>query len=276
MNCKTSRADSAEGVQRHRNVFVTDRELTERRRGEQLTRVTDPGSAAERVLVVDDEPDIVALVAYHLARSGYSVSTATSGPEGLTAARRERPSLVVLDLMLPGLSGLEVMGELRGDPSTAGIAVLMLTARREESDRIKGLTLGADDYLTKPFSPQELVLRVAAILRRVRAGQTDTGDVRQIGPLRIDSTAHRVTVDGRDVDLTPTEFKLLLLLVERKGRVQPRNLLLEIVWEAAPDIQTRTVDMHVQRLRAKLGDAGDLIETVRGFGYRIKNVPERS
>ena len=224
---------------------------------------------------MDDEPDIVALVAYHLAKSGYSVSTATSGPEGLAAARREKPALVILDLMLPGLSGLEVMEELRSDGATSDIAVLMLTARRDESDRIKGLTLGADDYLTKPFSPQELVLRVTAILRRVRAGHGDAGDVKQLGPLRIDSSAHRVTVDGREVDLTPTEFKLLLLLAERRGRVQPRNLLLEIVWEAAPDIQTRTVDMHVQRLRAKLGAAGDLIETVRGFGYRIRNAPDR-
>jgi len=237
--------------------------------------VTDQSATAERVLVVDDEPDIVALVAYHLAKSGYSVSTAASGPEGLAAARRDKPSLIVLDLMLPGRSGLEVMEELRADPATARTAVLMLTARREESDRIKGLTMGADDYLTKPFSPQELVLRVAAILRRVRVGQDDSEDVKQVGRLRIESTAHRVTVDGREVDLTPTEFKLLLLLAERKGRVQPRNLLLEIVWEAAPDIQTRTVDMHVQRLRAKLGAAGELIETVRGFGYRIKNVSER-
>ena len=237
--------------------------------------MTDQSATAERVLVVDDEPDIVALVAYHLAKSGYSVSTAASGPEGLAAARRDKPSLIVLDLMLPGRSGLEVMEELRADPATARTAVLMLTARREESDRIKGLTMGADDYLTKPFSPQELVLRVAAILRRVRVGQDDSEDVKQVGRLRIESTAHRVTVDGREVDLTPTEFKLLLLLAERKGRVQPRNLLLEIVWEAAPDIQTRTVDMHVQRLRAKLGAAGELIETVRGFGYRIKNVSER-
>jgi two-component system phosphate regulon response regulator PhoB len=273
---KASRACCAEGVQRYRNVFVTPSELTPHPWDGQLEAVTATAASAERVLVVDDEPDIVALVAYHLAKSGYSVSTATSGPDGLAAARRDKPSLVVLDLMLPGLSGLEVMEELRGDPTTSGIAVLMLTARREESDRIKGLTLGADDYLTKPFSPQELVLRVAAILRRVKAGNTDTGDVRQIGPLKIDSTAHRVTVDGREIDLTPTEFKLLLLLAERKGRVQPRNLLLEIVWEAAPDIQTRTVDMHVQRLRAKLGEAGDLIETVRGFGYRIKNINERS
>ena len=275
MICKASRAPFPEGVQHYRNRFVTRSELTPCRRHGQLEAVTQTAASAERVLVVDDEPDIVALVAYHLAKSGYSVSTAASGPDGLAAARRDKPALMILDLMLPGLSGLEVMEELRADPATARIAVLMLTARREESDRIKGLTLGADDYLTKPFSPQELVLRVAAILRRVKAGQEDVADVKQLGPLRIDSTAHRVTVDGREIDLTPTEFKLLLLLAERKGRVQPRNLLLEIVWEAAPDIQTRTVDMHVQRLRAKLGEAGDLIETVRGFGYRIKNIADR-
>lgn len=238
--------------------------------------MTETSASGERILVVDDEPDIVALVAYHLAKAGYSVSTATSGPEGLAAARREKPSLVVLDLMLPGLSGLEVMEQLREDPAMSRMAVLMLTARREESDRIKGLTLGADDYLTKPFSPQELMLRIAAILRRVRSAKEHQADVRRIGPIQIDSTAHRVTVDGREIELTATEFKLLSLLAERKGRVQPRNLLLESVWEAAPDIQTRTVDMHVQRLRAKLGPAGDLIETVRGFGYRIKNVSERA
>jgi two-component system, OmpR family, phosphate regulon response regulator PhoB len=276
MICKATRPSPDEGVQRYRNVFVTSIELTGCLWNRQLEPVTEMAASAERVLVVDDEPDIVALVAYHLAKSGYSVSTATNGPEGLAAARRDKPALVILDLMLPGLSGLEVMEELRSDPNTARIAVLMLTARREESDRIKGLTLGADDYLTKPFSPQEMVLRVAAILRRVKAGQTEAADVQQLGPLRIDTTAHRVTVDGREIDLTPTEFRLLLLLAERKGRVQPRNLLLEIVWEAAPDIQTRTVDMHVQRLRAKLGEAGDLIETVRGFGYRIKNVADRS
>src|SRR6195256_993685 len=257
-------------------MFVTRGVLTQRRAVGQLPRVTEQSVAAERVLVVDDEPDIVALVAYHLAKSGYAVSTATNGSEGLAIARRDKPSLVVLDLMLPGLSGYEVMEQLRAEPATARVAVLMLTARREEGDRIHGLTLGADDYLTKPFSPQELVLRVAAILRRVKAGREESGDVKQIGPLRIDTTAHRVTVDSREIDLTPTEFKLLLLLAERKGRVQPRNLLLEIVWEAAPDIQTRTVDMHVQRLRAKLGEAGDLIETVRGFGYRIRNVPGRT
>jgi len=227
------------------------------------------GSPAERILVVDDEPDIVALVAYHLARAGYGVSTASSGPEALAKATAELPSLVVLDLMLPGMSGFDVLERLRADPVTANIAVLTLTARREEPDRVRGLTLGADDYLTKPFSPQELTLRVGAILRRVRAPENARPDVLRIGPVQINRAAHEVRIDDAVVDLTPTEYKLLLTLAERKGRVLARTLLLETVWEAAPDIQTRTVDMHVQRLRAKLGAAGEMIETVRGFGYRI-------
>lgn len=224
----------------------------------------------ERVLVVDDEPDIVALVAYHLAKSGYRVSTASNGQDALGLARQERPALVVLDLMLPGLSGFDVLEQLRGDDSTRDVAVLMLTARREEPDRIRGLSLGADDYLTKPFSPQELVLRVGAILRRVGASAHAAADQLAIGPINIDRAGHRVSVDGGPVELTPTEFKLLLTLAERRGRVQARGHLLETVWEAAPDIQTRTVDMHIQRLRTKLGAAGDLIETVRGFGYRLR------
>ena len=223
----------------------------------------------ERILVVDDEPDIVALVVYHLAKAGYRVSSAAAGPDALQMARRERPSLIVLDLMLPGMSGFEILEQLRADDNTRGIAVLMLTARKEEQDRIKGLSLGADDYLTKPFSPQELVLRVGAILRRIGAAPT-AGDTLQAGPITIDRAAHKVTVDGNEIELTPTEFKLLLTLAERRGRVQARAHLLETVWEAAPDIQTRTVDMHVQRLRTKLEPAGDLIETVRGFGYRMK------
>ena len=232
-----------------------------------------PTPSGERVLVVDDEPDIVALVAYHLAKSGYRVATASSGTDALESVRRERPALVVLDLMLPGMSGYEVLEQLRANDATQDVAVLMLTARREEPDRIQGLSLGADDYLTKPFSPQELVLRVGAILRRVSAGGATSGDRLQLGPLQIDLGAHQVKVDGEAVDLTPTEFKLLLTLAERRGRVQARAHLLETVWEAAPDIQTRTVDMHVQRLRAKLGVAGDMIETVRGFGYRLR-VPQ--
>ena len=237
--------------------------------------MTAPAPVGERVLVVDDEADIVALVAYHLVKAGYRVSMASSGTEALEAARRERPALVVLDLMLPGMSGYEVIEQIRASEATRHIAVLMLTARRDESDRIQGLSLGADDYLTKPFSPQELVLRVAAILRRLGAGAVVSNDMLTIGPLSIDRASHLVHVDGEPVELTPTEFKLLLTLAERRGRVQARAHLLETVWEAAPDIQTRTVDMHVQRLRAKLGVAGDLIETVRGFGYRIRAAQNR-
>ena len=228
------------------------------------------GNGGERILVVDDEPDIVALVAYHLAKAGYRVSTAATGPDALHLARQERPSLLVLDLMLPGMSGSEVLEQLRDGEATRDLAVLMLTARREEPDRIRGLSLGADDYLTKPFSPQELVLRVGAILRRVSASAAAGADVLTIGPIEVDRSAHRVLVDRQPVDLTPTEYKLLLTLAERRGRVQGRSTLLESVWEAAPDIQTRTVDMHIQRRRAKLGAAGELIETVRGFGYRLR------
>jgi two-component system phosphate regulon response regulator PhoB len=243
-------------------------------------RPTDPATLVamtERILLVDDEPDIVALVAYHLAKTGYKVATAASGAEALELARRERPSLVVLDLMLPDLSGFDVLERLRADEATRRVAVLMLTARGGEPDRIRGLSLGADDYLTKPFSPQELVLRVGAILRRagtpvapMAAVPAVADDVLTVGPLRIDRAAMTVEVDGASVELTPTEYRLLVTLAERRGRVQARGHLLETVWEAAPDIQTRTVDMHVQRLRTKLGAAGDLIETVRGFGYRLK------
>jgi two-component system, OmpR family, phosphate regulon response regulator PhoB len=226
-------------------------------------------AAGARVLVVDDEPDIVALVAYHLAKAGFRVSTAATGDEAVRAAREERPALVVLDLMLPGMSGFDVLEKLRAHDATREVAVLMLTARKEEPDRIRGLTLGADDYLTKPFSPAELVLRVGAILRRVAAGGVG-GDTLAIGPLVLDRAAHAARVDGRVLDLTATEYKLLLTLAERRGRVQARTQLLQTVWDAAPDIQTRTVDMHVQRLRTKLGAAGELIETVRGFGYRMR------
>jgi two-component system phosphate regulon response regulator PhoB len=239
--------------------------------------MTQVGSApGERILVVDDEADIVALIAYHVAKAGYRVSTATTGTEALATAQRERPALVILDLMLPELSGYDVLEQLRASDATRGVGVLMLTARREEPDRIRGLSLGADDYLTKPFSPQELVLRVGAILRRMGSGAVPAGDVLAIGPIQIDTSAHRVLVGGSAVELTPTEYKLLLVLAERRGRVQDRSQLLEIVWEAAPDIQTRTVDMHVQRLRAKLGAAGVLIETVRGFGYRLRGERARA
>jgi two-component system, OmpR family, phosphate regulon response regulator PhoB len=225
-----------------------------------------------RILVVDDEPDITALVAYHLAKAGYRVSTASGGAEALKAAAEQRPDVIVLDLMLPGISGLDVLQALRKQPDTRDVGVILLTARREEVDRIRGLSLGADDYLTKPFSPQELTLRVAAILRRLAAPPVAAGSQLVAGPIVIDRSAHRVLVDGQELPLTATEYKLLATLLERRGRVQTRPQLLETVWEAQPDIQTRTVDMHVQRLRTKLGAAGDLIETVRGFGYRFRAV----
>ncbi len=228
--------------------------------------------ADERILVVDDERDITALVAYHLARAGYRVATASDGNAALKAAAAEPPDLVVLDLMLPGRSGFEVLAELRRREETREAGVILLTARKEQPDRVKGLEAGADDYLTKPFSPEELVLRVGAVLRRLKAPARAGGGsaLLKAGAVTIDRAAHAVQVGGAPVELTPLEYRLLVLLAERRGRVQSRAELLEKVWDAQADIQTRTVDMHVQRLRAKLGAAGDLIETVRGFGYRMR------
>jgi len=232
--------------------------------------MTTAATLTHRILVVDDEPDITALVAYHLAKAGHRVSTAANGPDALKAAREERPDVVILDLMLPGVSGYDVLAELRRRDETREVGVILLTSRREETDRIRGLSLGADDYLTKPFSPQELSLRVTALLRRLGSPAVSGGSTLSAGPVSVDRSAHRVTMDGRELTLTATEYKLLLTLIERRGRVQTRPQLLETVWEAQPDIQTRTVDMHVQRLRSKLGEAGKLIETVRGFGYRFR------
>ena len=226
-----------------------------------------------RVLVVDDEPDITGLVAYHLAKSGYRVSTAATGADALHSVRAERPDLVVLDLLLPGASGYDVLADLRRREDTKDIGVILLTARKDEADRIKGLSLGADDYLAKPFSPQELVLRVAAVLRRLASPPVTAGGRLAAGPVVLDRATHHVAVEGKAVELTATEFRLLQALLEREGRVQSRSHLLQAVWQAQPDIQTRTVDMHVQRLRAKLDKAGDWIETVRGVGYRFRSPP---
>lgn len=226
-----------------------------------------------QILVVDDEPDISALVAYHLARAAYMVRTASDGHEALRAVEVQPPDLILLDLMLPGIPGLDVLKELRRRPETSGVPIILLTARREETDRIEGLELGADDYVSKPFSPQELVLRVRAVLRRSTSAPTVSGvrsRVLRHGPFLVDPGAVRAEVDGHALELTPTEFKLLEVLIERRGRVQSRRKLLEVVWEVTADISTRTVDMHVRRLRTKLGDHGDWIETVRGFGYRFK------
>jgi len=233
------------------------------------------GSGRQRILVVEDEPDIAALIAYQLTREGYRVETASTGVDALSAVRREVPALMVLDRMLPGIGGDEVLRTLRGDPATRPMPVLFLTAKREQEDRIRGLELGADDYLSKPFSPRELVLRVSAILRRAsEPAPAPGGRLLVAGALRLDLGAHQATLDGVELPLTPTEFRLLQALVERRGRTQSRKQLLEHAWdmnaEVSERIETRTVDMHVRRLRTKLGHAGDLVETVRGFGYRLR------
>jgi len=234
--------------------------------------------SAPRVLVVEDEPDIAALIAYQLTREGFRVETASNGDQALAAISREIPDLLVLDRMLPGISGDEILQNLRRETATQSLPILVLTAKREQEDRIRGLELGADDYLTKPFSPRELVLRVQSILRRAeQTGVESGGRLLRAGPLMVDVGAHQVTMDGEELNLTPTEFRLLQALLERRGRTQSRKQLLERAWdvdsEISDRIQTRTVDMHIRRLRSKLGEVGEWIETVRGFGYRMK-VPE--
>ena len=232
-------------------------------------------NSAPRILVVEDEPDIAALIAYQLTREGFRVETAATGTDAMASVNRAVPDLLVLDLMLPGMSGDEVLDVLRKEPATQSTPVLILTAKKQQEDRIRGLELGADDYLTKPFSPRELVLRVHAILRRMRETPSSTGDrVLAVSGLTLDATAHRVSLDGRELNLTPTEFRLLEALLERPGRTQSRRQLLERAWDVESSIsdriQTRTVDMHVRRLRSKLGRVGGWVETVRGFGYRFQ------
>ena len=233
--------------------------------------------ARPRVLVIEDDDEIAGLVAYQLTRARYRVETAADGAAGLSSLHREIPDFVVLDRMLPGLSGDEVLRAIRDEPATRGLPVLMLTAKNEREDRIEGLEMGADDYLTKPFSPRELVLRVDAILRRAqgeRLAPATGARVLSAGNLRVNLGSNAVTLAGKRIQLTPTEFRLLKTLMERPGRTQSRRQLLEAAWDAdrgmADRNRTRTVDMHVRRLRAKLDEAGDWIETVRGFGYRFR------
>jgi DNA-binding response OmpR family regulator len=218
------------------------------------------------VLIIEDEPDVLDLVAFNLKKAGYQTAAARDGVAGLAKARDLLPAVLVLDLMLPGLEGTEVCKRLKADPKTAHIPVLMLTAKAEEVDRILGLELGADDYVTKPFSPRELVLRVKKLIER---GKAQPAEVLTRGDLVVDLAKHAVTIKDKPVELTATEFRLLATLMERRGRVQTRDTLLHDVWGYEGDIDTRTVDTHVRRLREKLGKAGDLIETVRGVGYRF-------
>lgn len=218
--------------------------------------------------MVDDEPEAVELVEFNLKQAGFDVLTAADGAEALKKARSALPSLIVLDLMLPEVDGLEVCKMLRRDPATAGIPIIMLTAKAAEIDRVLGLELGADDYVTKPFSPRELVLRARNLLQRGRPAAEETG-VCKFGELLIDAPRHLVSWREKPIELTATEFKLLTVLAQRRGRVQSREQLLRDVWEYNSLIDTRTVDTHMRRLREKLGPAAKYLDTVRGVGYRF-------
>jgi len=225
-----------------------------------------------RILVVEDETDIQEVLEYNLKRDGHEVVLTGTARDGLRHARERRPDLVLLDLMLPDGSGTELCKTLRQDAATRGVRVVMLTAKGEEIDRVIGFELGADDYIVKPFSVRELLLRVQAVLRRVSTGEG--GETTQFGTLRVDRGAHRVWVNGQEIELTALEFKLLLTLHDRRNRVQTRDALLSDVWKIDADVTTRTVDTHVKRLREKLGAAGIYVQTVRGVGYRFAERPD--
>jgi DNA-binding response OmpR family regulator len=222
-----------------------------------------------KILIIDDEPDVVELIEFNLKNSGYEVVTAPNGEEGLSKARTLLPALIVLDLMLPGLGGMEVCKLLKRETATCQIPIIMVTAKASEIDRVLGLELGADDYITKPFSTRELVLRVRGLLRRTQEGPPAPAERIQAPGMIIDFPRHEVLVSGQPVALTATEFKLVSLLAERRGRVQSREQLLREVWGYNMMVDTRTVDTHMRRVRLKLGDAAKNLETIRGFGYRF-------
>ena len=226
-----------------------------------------PSKDETRILVVDDEPDVLELIVFHLEKENFKVAVAETGDMALKMARAHVPSLLVLDLMLPGINGLEICQLLKRDPKTRDVPILMLTARAAEEDRVRGLELGAHDYVTKPFSPRELILRVKNLLRLTEDNR-DSVEVIETGPFKLDTVRHKAFVDGQPLSITTTEFKLLCLLTGRNGEVQTRETLLRDVWGYAPTLDTRTVDTTMQRLRAKLGQAAKHLETVRGVGYR--------
>lgn len=221
-----------------------------------------------KILVVDDEKDVTDLVAYHLRAKGWHVETLTDPTRILEVSRRSALDLMILDVMMPGVDGLQICRLFKADPAFREVPIILLTARAEEEDRVQGFEIGADDYVCKPFSPRELVLRVQGLLKR-RAERPEGGRSYAVGPIVLDQEHHEVRVNQELVDLTVTEFRLLNLLMERRGRVQTREQLLVNVWNYDEDMETRTVDTHVRRLREKLGPAADLIETVRGVGYRM-------
>ena len=223
----------------------------------------------KKILVVDDESDVTELLAYHLKAKGFSVEAVNNPNSSIGLARTFLPDLVILDVMMPELNGIQICRMLRADPKLKRVPVIFLTAKAEESDRIQGFETGADDYIPKPFSAKEVVLRVQSILRRINEGVAEEPRRLQIGQIALDVDRHEVAINGQPVELTATEFKLLHLLMERRGRVQTREHLLINVWNYETEIETRTVDTHVRRLREKLGAEADWIETIRGVGYRI-------
>jgi two-component system, OmpR family, phosphate regulon response regulator PhoB len=225
------------------------------------------------ILVVEDEIDLQEILEYNLSQAGHTVSVASNGAEGLAKAREEKPDVVLLDLMLPDISGTEVCKKLKKDPKTSGIHVVIVTAKGEEIDRVVGFEIGADDYIVKPFSVRELILRVQAVLRR-RPAEDGPARIVHFGPLKVDREAHRAWIGEQEVELTALEFRLLTTLESRRNRVQTRERLLSDVWGIDADVTTRTVDTHVKRLREKLGSAARYIETVRGVGYRFSEAPD--
>lgn len=225
----------------------------------------------QKILIVEDDPHIARLIRYNLEKAGFECLQTADGQRAFEELERHKVHLIILDIMLPGMDGFELCKEIKKKQAWASIPVLMLTARAEEIDRVLGLELGADDYMVKPFSPRELVLRVKAILRRGEPAAVSTAPVLTAGQLIIDRERHKVTVNTKEVQLTAMEFKLLVLLLERRGRLQSRERLLNDVWDIDAEVTTRTVDTHVKRLRQKLGKMGKCIETVRGHGYRLRD-----
>lgn len=223
----------------------------------------------KKILVIDDEIDVTELVGYHLRSKGYSVETLNDSTKSIGVARSFVPDLIVLDVMMPEINGIQICRMLRGDPKLKTVPVIFLTAKAEEQDRVLGLETGADDYVAKPFSTKELLLRIQALLRRAGSPGGDENRRIEVGSIVLDGERHFVLVHGKQIDLTATEFRLLRLLMERKGRVQTREHLLLNVWNYETEIETRTVDTHVRRLREKLGTEADLVETIRGVGYRM-------
>lgn len=224
---------------------------------------------SKRILIVDDEPDVTELVAYQLRAKGFTVEELNNPTQSIAKIRSFQPDLIILDVMMPDISGIQICRMLRADPKTKGIPVIFLTAKAEETDRVLGLEVGGDDYICKPFSIKELILRAQGLIRRSSTTEEDQPKRLEIGSIVLDSERHEVLLKGAPVELTATEFRLLRLLMERKGRVQTREHLLLNVWNYETEIETRTVDTHIRRLREKLGDQADLIETLRGVGYRM-------